>query len=107
MKRPKYRYYDPIYPNKDPQYTQEDMLLDSDMQQSLREWFSFDLPDDVAYAIHRFLYDISALFERTYEDEILHFIEQNQLDENQLHSADSIHTDPDDEIPWVDDEIEF
>ena len=96
-----------IHPNDDLEYTQDDWLLDTEMQQSLREWFSYELPDKVAYAIHRFLYDISVLFERTYDEEIRNFTKDNRLHSRHPHRADSIHTDPDDQLPWVDDEIEF
>ncbi len=107
MKQPEHPDDDLIYPDDDLGYTEEDFLLDRDMQQSLREWFSYELPDKVAYAIHRFLYDISILFERTYDEEIHHFREDNQLHENHLHRAERINNDPDDQTPWVDDEIEF
>lgn len=107
MKRPKHLYDDPLDPNDVLGYTDEDMLLDGDMQQLLRDWFSYDLPDNVAFAIHRFPCDISLLFERTYEDEIRNFVEENQLYENHLYRIDSINADPDDQIPWIDDEIEF
>ncbi len=107
MKRSKHSYDDPICPNDVLGNTDEEMLFDSDMQQLLREWFSYDLPDNVAFAIHRFLYDISLLFERTYEDEIRNFVDENRLYENHLHRTDSINADLDDQIPWIDDEIGF